>query len=73
MSRAGWFQSIFLVCYKKGSAFNMKTIPNFKTEQEEREFWETHDSTEYMDWSKSKLVVFTKLQKKGLLFRNTKV
>lgn len=46
----------------------MKTIPNFKTEQEEREFWETHDSTEYMDWNKAKLVEFTKPQKKRFTF-----
>ena len=29
----------------------LKRIPKFKTEDEEREFWATHDSTEYMDWS----------------------
>ena len=26
-----------------------KKIPEFKTEQEEAEFWDTHDSTEYLD------------------------
>jgi predicted DNA binding CopG/RHH family protein len=26
-----------------------KAIPNFKTEDEEREFWATHDITEYME------------------------
>ncbi|MFI5264695.1 MAG: BrnA antitoxin family protein, partial [Candidatus Kapaibacterium sp.] len=30
-----------------------KKIPDFKTEDEEREFWSTHDSTEYIDWSKA--------------------
>ena len=34
----------------------MKKIPSFKTEQEEREFWETHDSTDYVDWGSSKSV-----------------
>jgi predicted DNA binding CopG/RHH family protein len=34
----------------------MKTIPKFKNEAEEREFWESHDSTEYLDWSKAKKV-----------------
>jgi predicted DNA binding CopG/RHH family protein len=34
----------------------MKTIPKFKNEAEEREFWESHDSTEYLDWSKAKRV-----------------
>lgn len=28
---------------------NKKKIPHFKSEQEEREFWETHDTTEYFD------------------------
>ena len=40
----------------------MKTIPNFKTEQEEREFWENHDSSEYVDWSKASLAAFTNLK-----------
>src|SRR2546421_4091111 len=30
-----------------------KSIPQFKNEDEEREFWATHDSTEYIDWSKA--------------------
>ncbi len=31
----------------------LKPIPQFKTEDEEREFWATHDSTDYIDWSKA--------------------
>lgn len=31
----------------------LKKIPAFKTEDEEREFWAVHDSTEYVDWSKA--------------------
>ena len=31
----------------------VKSIPAFKTEAEERKFWETHDSTDYIDWSKA--------------------
>ena len=30
-----------------------KPIPQIKSEDEEREFWATHDSTEYIDWSKA--------------------
>lgn len=30
----------------------LKSIPKFKNEEEEREFWATHDSTEYIDTSK---------------------
>jgi len=39
-----------------------KKIPNFKTEDEERRFWDTHDSTEYVDWSKARHVIFPNLQ-----------
>ena len=31
----------------------MKTIPKFRSEAEERKFWEDNDSTEYLDWSKA--------------------
>ena len=31
----------------------MKKIPEFKNENQERTFWATHDSTEYIDWSKA--------------------
>ena len=30
-----------------------KKIPKFKGETMEQEFWATHDSTEYLDWSKA--------------------
>lgn len=33
---------------------NLRPIPQFSNEDEEREFWTTHDSTEYIDWSKAK-------------------
>ncbi len=32
---------------------NLRPIPQFSSEDEEREFWTTHDSTEYIDWSKA--------------------
>ncbi len=31
----------------------MKKIPEFKSEEEERKFWESADSTEYLDWKKA--------------------
>ena len=40
----------------------LKKVPDFKSEQEEREFWETHDSTEYLDWSKAKTVIMPNLK-----------
>lgn len=39
-----------------------KLIPEFKNEDEEREFWATHDSSEYVDWSKGKRAVFQNLK-----------
>lgn len=39
-----------------------KQIPTFKNENEEREFWAAHDSTEFLDWSKAKRAVFPNLK-----------
>nr|WP_298416017.1 BrnA antitoxin family protein [uncultured Halomonas sp.] len=39
-----------------------KKMPEFKTEVEEREFWETHDSTDYLDWSQAKPASLPKLK-----------
>src|ERR1700686_1179124 len=39
-----------------------KPIPRFRSEAEERKFWETHDSTDYVDWSKAKRVSFPNLK-----------
>ena len=41
---------------------NLKPIPKFKSEAEERKFWETHDSTEYIDWSKARRLRFPNLK-----------
>jgi predicted DNA binding CopG/RHH family protein len=40
----------------------LKPIPEFASEAEEREFWLTHDSTEYVDWSKAERVAFPNLK-----------
>lgn len=39
-----------------------KQIPEFKNENEEREFWATHDSTEYINWDRAKKVTFSNLK-----------
>ena len=39
-----------------------KKIPNFKNEAEERAFWESNDSTEYLDWAKAKQVALPNLK-----------
>jgi len=41
---------------------HLKPIPTFKNEDEEREFWATHDSTDYIDWSKAERVIFPNLK-----------
>jgi predicted DNA binding CopG/RHH family protein len=37
-------------------------IPKFKNEDEEREFWATHDLTDFFDLSKAKRAVFPNLR-----------
>ncbi len=41
---------------------NLKKLPKFKNEDEERLFWDSHDSTEYFDWSKAQNVIFPNLK-----------
>lgn len=40
----------------------LKSIPRFRTEAEERQFWVTHDTVDYIDWSKAKRAVFPNLR-----------
>jgi len=40
----------------------IKQIPYFKNEDEEREFWATHDTTEYFDTSKPVKLIFPNLK-----------
>ena len=40
----------------------LKPIPHFASEAEERALWESHDSTEYVDWDDAQLVVFPNLR-----------
>jgi predicted DNA binding CopG/RHH family protein len=39
-----------------------KKVPRFSSEADERRFWETHDSTEYVDWGKAQRVRFPNLK-----------
>lgn len=41
---------------------NLKQIPEFESEEEERRFWEEADSTDYIDWKKSRRVSLPKLK-----------
>jgi predicted DNA binding CopG/RHH family protein len=40
----------------------LKQLPQFKTEAEDRKFWEAHDSVDYVDWSKADRVRFPNLK-----------
>jgi predicted DNA binding CopG/RHH family protein len=39
-----------------------KTIPKFASESEEQDFWNKHDSTEFIDWTKGRVGVFPELK-----------
>jgi predicted DNA binding CopG/RHH family protein len=41
---------------------NLKAIPKFASEAKERQFWETHDSASYVDWSKASVVSLPNLK-----------
>lgn len=41
---------------------NLKAIPKFSSEKEQRAYWESHDSTEYLDWSKAQKVTMPNLK-----------
>src|SRR6267154_2017285 len=40
----------------------LKAAPKFANEAEERTFWESHDSTDYVDWTKAQKVVLPNLK-----------
>lgn len=39
-----------------------KPIPTFQNEAEERDFWERHDSADYVDWDTAEHVRFPNLK-----------
>ena len=41
---------------------DLKKLPDFESPEDEAEFWETHDSTEYLDWSKAQPIEFPNLK-----------
>jgi len=40
----------------------MKKLPEFKTEAEERIFWESHDSSDYVDWQQANSATLANLK-----------
>jgi predicted DNA binding CopG/RHH family protein len=43
-------------------AKKLKTVPKFRSEAEERKFWETHDTADYFDLSKAQHARFPNLK-----------
>ncbi len=39
-----------------------KKIPVFGSEDEERSFWASHDSTEFIDWKQAEKITFSNLK-----------
>lgn len=39
-----------------------EAVPVFASEAEEREFWETHDTTPFVDWDTARMAVFPNLK-----------
>jgi predicted DNA binding CopG/RHH family protein len=37
-------------------------LPKFKSEDEERAFWASHESSDYVDWKKGKRTLFSNLR-----------
>ena len=40
----------------------LKAVPKFRSEAEERAFWEKHDSAGYLDWTKAQRVTLPNLK-----------
>ncbi len=40
----------------------LKTIPNFRNEDEEQDFWASHDLTDYFDMNRPEQIVFPNLK-----------
>ena len=40
----------------------LKKVPKFENENEEREFWLSHDSSDYIDWTKAERVAFPNIK-----------
>jgi len=41
---------------------NLKVLPTFNSEEQERNFWAREDSADYLDWTKARRVVLPNLK-----------
>lgn len=39
----------------------LKELPKFATEAEERAFWQSHTTTDYIDWAQARIASFPNL------------
>ena len=39
-----------------------RSVPQFKSEDEERDFWSENDSSDYVDWKKAQVIRFPNLK-----------
>ena len=46
----------------KSAKRKLKPVPVFKSEDEGREFWATHDSMDYVDWKQAERATFPNLK-----------
>ena len=47
---------------KKARGSPKRSLPRFKSEDDEQAFWATHDSADYVDWSKADRVLLPRLK-----------
>jgi predicted DNA binding CopG/RHH family protein len=45
-----------------GPLSKLKKLPEFRTEDEERDFWATHDATDYVDFRRARRAVLPELK-----------
>ena len=43
-------------------ARSLRSVPRFRSDAEERRFWETHDSADYVDWTLARAAAFPDLK-----------
>ena len=46
----------------KPTKTELKSIPKFASEKEERTYWESHDTTPHLDWSKARKIALPNLK-----------
>lgn len=53
---------VYIGRMKMAGSKSLKAVPKFESEDEEREYWATHDSTDHVDWKRAKPMSFPRLK-----------